>query len=168
MKIKIVFNPVHINQSMARKLGLSIAPRFLLAGVVDDSGAFIDTDTVGEWIADGDVEALVLDVLPPLDKVTLTVVEATGKPLAEPLPAPEPGAIWQHYSGRMYRVLFLTNMHSDGIKYRPEVVYEGVDNFRRWSGRLDDWHRRMTLKFAPDGTMMNADGTRSIFDDVDK
>jgi hypothetical protein len=52
-------------------------------------------------------------------------------------------SIWRHHSGRIYRVLFLTNTASDDVKYPYEVIYKGPGE-RRWSGRLDDWHRRMT------------------------
>jgi hypothetical protein len=52
-------------------------------------------------------------------------------------------SIWRHHSGRIYRVLFLTNTAGDGVRYPYEVVYKGPGG-RRWTGRLDDWHRRMT------------------------
>lgn len=59
----------------------------------------------------------------------------------------EPGSLWQHHSGRLYMVLFLTNDipdRGDG-KYPRTVVYIELENGRRWSGPLDDWARRMTL-----------------------
>lgn len=59
---------------------------------------------------------------------------------------PSEGSVWEHHSGRLYKVLFLTNMDGDGVKYPHTVVYEGFSNTppRRWSGPLADWHRRMT------------------------
>jgi hypothetical protein len=56
----------------------------------------------------------------------------------------KPGSRWRHHSGRVYTVLFLTNTEGDGVRYPYTVVYEG-ENGNRWSGPLDDWHRRMTL-----------------------
>lgn len=58
-----------------------------------------------------------------------------------------PGQVWQHHSGIIYKVLMITNTEGDGTvreKYPPTVVYQGV-NGKCWSGRLDDWCRRMTL-----------------------
>lgn len=63
--------------------------------------------------------------------------------------AVQPGSTWTHHSGRKYHVLFIanyTNHPRDG--YPPMVIYEG-ENGRRWAGRLDDWHRRMTLAASP-------------------
>lgn len=61
------------------------------------------------------------------------------------IPTPEPNSRWRHHSGRVYKVLFTTNLGGDGIRYPYTVVYEGEANGLRWSGPLDDWHRRMTL-----------------------
>jgi len=55
---------------------------------------------------------------------------------------PGPGSLWLHHSGRIYKVLFLTNLRNNE-KYPRTVVYEG-ENGLRWSGPLSDWHRRMT------------------------
>ena len=59
---------------------------------------------------------------------------------------PAPGSIWKHHSGRLYKVLFLTNTTGDGLKYPPSVVYEGYHPTppNLWSCPLDDWHRRMS------------------------
>jgi len=56
---------------------------------------------------------------------------------------PTPGSIWRHHSGRLYRVLFLTNK-GGRPDYPRTVVYEGVSNHEKWSGPLSDWHWRMT------------------------
>jgi hypothetical protein len=57
---------------------------------------------------------------------------------------PNPGSLWKHHSGRIYKVLFLTNERdSRQDKYPRTVVYEG-ENGKRWSGPLSDWYRRMT------------------------
>jgi hypothetical protein len=57
---------------------------------------------------------------------------------------PRPGSIWRHKSGRIYTVLFLTNDDGNRQEYPRTVVYMGQINGKLWSGRLDDWHRRMT------------------------
>lgn len=59
---------------------------------------------------------------------------------------PAPGSVWVHKSGRLYRVLFIANdgeIPKEG--YPLTVVYENVHNGIRYAGRLDDWHRRMSL-----------------------
>lgn len=54
-------------------------------------------------------------------------------------------SLWQHHSGRVYRVLFIANDVDDPKpEYPVTVVYENVRNQTLWVGRLDDWHRRMT------------------------
>jgi hypothetical protein len=56
---------------------------------------------------------------------------------------PEVGSVWEHHSGRIYVVLFLVNEpNSDKPDYPRTVIYRGP-NGKLWSGRLDDWHRRM-------------------------
>ena len=61
---------------------------------------------------------------------------------------PTPGLVWEHHSGRLYKVLFLTNTAGDGIKYPHTVVYEGYHNTpavaQAVSSPLSDWHRLMT------------------------
>lgn len=86
MKVRIVFTPVsHALDSE----GLPCFPvgqhGLLFAHMVDNSGTNIESVFDGCWMADGDVEALELDVLPPLDKVTLTIQPTSDKPLPEPL-----------------------------------------------------------------------------------
>jgi hypothetical protein len=60
---------------------------------------------------------------------------------------PAENSVWRHQSGRLYRVLFLTNLGGDGGKYPYTVVYVNHPSQTglRWSGPLSDWHRRMTL-----------------------
>lgn len=77
MKIRIVFEQRNFTNS---------GGDLLYKAIVGDDGMPIDHGLIGEWITDGDVEALCLDVLPPLDKVTLTVVEPTGKMLPNNTP----------------------------------------------------------------------------------
>lgn len=58
----------------------------------------------------------------------------------------KPGSVWQHHSGSLYTVLFIANDVPDPKPdYPGMVVYQG-ENGKRWAGRLDGWHRRMTLK----------------------
>lgn len=57
---------------------------------------------------------------------------------------PQPNSLWRHHSGRVYKVLFLTNESTGNQdKYPRTVVYSG-ENGKLWSGPLYDWHRRMT------------------------
>ncbi len=49
---------------------------------------------------------------------------------------------WKHSSGRIYKVLLVTNLYSDRPeKFPVTVVYEGVMNGKIWSRKLSDWHR---------------------------
>lgn len=58
---------------------------------------------------------------------------------------PVPYSKWKHHSGRVYTVLFIANDVDDPKpEYPPTVVYQG-ENSKYWAGKLDDWHRRMTL-----------------------
>lgn len=53
-------------------------------------------------------------------------------------------SLWRHTSGRIYRVLFLTNTESTRLdKYPVTVIYRGENN-NVWSRPLYDWHRSMT------------------------
>jgi NTP pyrophosphatase (non-canonical NTP hydrolase) len=49
---------------------------------------------------------------------------------------------WQHTSGTIYEVLFLTNRH-DNPRSPRTVIYRGP-NGNIWSRRADDWHRSMS------------------------
>ncbi len=74
---------------------------------------------------------------------------------------PAKGSLWRHHSGRVYRVLFLTNDTDDQRSgYPATVVYEGVANGKLWSGPLDDWRRRMTPIDLP--SEARADGVRAL------
>ena len=55
---------------------------------------------------------------------------------------PQPFSRWQHTSGTIYEVLFLTNRH-DNPRYPRTVIYRGP-NGNIWSRRADDWHRSMS------------------------
>ena len=44
---------------------------------------------------------------------------------------------------------------------------EGRKTLREYLARWNRWDKEATY-YAEDGTLMNADGTRSIFDDVDQ
>ena len=57
---------------------------------------------------------------------------------------PKSGSVWKHHSGRLYTVLFMTNIDEDDPKYPRTVVYVGA-NGKLWSGPLNDWYRRMEL-----------------------
>lgn len=86
MKIRMVFTPVY---HALDNEGLPCFPAnqhgLLLSHIVDDAATNVDKTFEGCWLADGDVEALELDVLPPLDKVTLTIQPTRDEPLPEPL-----------------------------------------------------------------------------------
>ncbi len=73
-------------------------------------------------------------------------VKPSPCPSAPTVDKPKRGSIWRHHSGREYRVLFIANDVPDPKpEYPVTVVYEGCANGMLWAGRLDDWHRRMTL-----------------------
>lgn len=61
-------------------------------------------------------------------------------------PTPAISSIWQHYSGRLYTVLMITNEANTNPNYPVTVVYMNVNTGSRWSRPLFDWHRSMTLK----------------------
>lgn len=59
---------------------------------------------------------------------------------------PKQHTVWKHHSGRLYEVLYIANDVEDPKPdYPVMVVYQNVENYTVWAGRLDDWHRRMTL-----------------------
>jgi len=54
-------------------------------------------------------------------------------------------SVWKHKNGNSYRVLFLTNEHTERPKIYPvTVVYKGC-NGNVWSRPLSGWHSSMTL-----------------------
>lgn len=94
MKIQIVFDVVDTTPGNSNKL------QFVQVTNLETGARLSDDNPVyGQWVADGDYEALNLEVLPPLDKVTLTVVEATGKPLYHLKPL-----AWKQYPSGHYWV----------------------------------------------------------------
>lgn len=61
-----------------------------------------------------------------------------------------PNTCWKHNnSGCIYLILMLANTEGNDPekkdKYPPTVVYKDINNGKIWAGRLDDWHRRMTI-----------------------
>lgn len=54
--------------------------------------------------------------------------------------------VWKHHSGRMYRVLMVTNTTHPSEKFPPTVVYTNVINGTMWSRPLSDWHRSFVLQ----------------------
>jgi hypothetical protein len=60
---------------------------------------------------------------------------------------PQPGDLWVHHSGRVYRIDRITNTAHPSAKFPPAVVYVNVKNGTEWSRALSDWHR--SFKPAP-------------------
>jgi hypothetical protein len=60
---------------------------------------------------------------------------------------PQPGDLWVHHSGRVYRIDRITNTAHPSAKFPPAVVYVNVENGTEWSRALSDWHR--SFKPAP-------------------
>ncbi len=57
---------------------------------------------------------------------------------------PAIGSTWEHHSGRIYQVLGIANnVDTPKEDYPVTVIYSNVENGTLWSGRLDNWHRRM-------------------------
>jgi hypothetical protein len=56
---------------------------------------------------------------------------------------PVVGDIWRHRNGNLYAVVGISNEHSERVEYPPRVEYANVENGRRWSRDLSDWHRSM-------------------------
>jgi hypothetical protein len=54
---------------------------------------------------------------------------------------PQPGDLWVHHSGRVYRIDRITNTAHPSAKFPPTVVYVNVKNGTEWSRALSDWHR---------------------------
>ncbi len=54
------------------------------------------------------------------------------------------GSRWRHTSGKVYTVMFLTNIYStDYHRYPPTVVYQDIHR-QIWSRPASDWDRSMT------------------------
>ena len=56
---------------------------------------------------------------------------------------PEIGSTWKHRSGRIYTVVFITNVGFINQKYPVTVVYRG-ENGNVWSRPLSDWDGSFT------------------------
>ena len=62
---------------------------------------------------------------------------------------PAIGSTWKHHRGDVYRVLGLLNMMlPEHPGYPPMIRYCDAEG-HEYSGRLDDWHRRMTWLADP-------------------
>lgn len=58
----------------------------------------------------------------------------------------DPGTVWQHTNGNVYRVMFITNSFHPHEQHPPHVVYETLQYpERKWSRPLSDWHRSFTF-----------------------
>lgn len=74
---------------------------------------------------------------------------------------PPDGTRWKHYNGNIYAVTFMTNITPEpDERYPATVVYQNVANLTRWSRRLDDWHRSMTLETPAPGPLAAATAKR--------
>lgn len=70
---------------------------------------------------------------------------AIERPRRRMPPLPAIGSEWSHRNGNRYKVLLITNLHSEDLrKYPVTVCYRGP-NGRTWSRRLNRWHGSMTL-----------------------
>lgn len=65
--------------------------------------------------------------------------------------APEVGSIWTHRNKGLYQVVELLNCEGDDLehrlKYPPAISYRSA-NGKKWTRRLDDWHRSMTREMV--------------------
>lgn len=65
-----------------------------------------------------------------------------------PLQLPDPGSVWKHYNGNMYRVLMVFNKNSDRQeKYPATIGYMNIVNGEFYSRKATDWHRSMSFMF---------------------
>lgn len=55
---------------------------------------------------------------------------------------PEVNSVWEHHSGRRYKVLHIANEPND-TRYPLSIVYQGT-NGKIWVRVASDWHRSMT------------------------
>jgi hypothetical protein len=60
-------------------------------------------------------------------------------------PQPMPGELWRHHSGRLYKVLMLTNTAHDNPRFPVTVVYENTTNGTQWSRPLAGFNDKFTL-----------------------
>lgn len=54
------------------------------------------------------------------------------------------GEIWEHHSGKRYRVLLITNETATKDNYPVEVVYRCLEHGHIYSRPLDEWHMSFT------------------------
>lgn len=80
------------------------------------------------------------------DEMTFDEIEAGYH--ARNLPVPRKGEVWQHHSGRLYRIDGLRNTAHPSDKFPIMVDYTGTINGEEWSRPLDDWHRSFTLRYV--------------------
>jgi hypothetical protein len=54
-------------------------------------------------------------------------------------------SVWKHRNGILYSIRGHSNTQKPGKPdYPPMIEYENVETGAKYSGRADDWHRRMT------------------------
>lgn len=58
----------------------------------------------------------------------------------------QPGAVFRHHSGKLYRVEGIANTANFNPKYPPVVVYRSVVNQNWWTKPLEDFKAKMTLE----------------------
>lgn len=71
-----------------------------------------------------------------------------GETEIDPSMLPDLNTVWQHTSGRFYKVLHIANKPNDG-RYPCTIVYQGTDG-EVWARRATDWHRSMVLFNPPE------------------
>ena len=55
-------------------------------------------------------------------------------------------SIWEHHSGRTYRITGFSNLQSTDLERFPKtVIYENCADGEAWSRSISDWHESMTL-----------------------
>lgn len=65
--------------------------------------------------------------------------------LKKPSTWPPLGTFWRHHSGRVYVVVDFTNVEQDRQdEYPTTIVYQNVQDHKKYSRRLVDWSRSMT------------------------
>lgn len=68
---------------------------------------------------------------------------------------------WEHRSGRMYELLFLTNTEAVSDKYDITAVYRG-DNGNLWSRPKSEWSRSFSKPDIPVGSFWKGNSTNTI------
>ncbi len=66
----------------------------------------------------------------------------------EPAEMPEPGRVYQHYKGDLYRVLVIARSSDQPDEYR--VIYKSLSRGHTWDRSLHDW---MQLVHWPSGEL---------------